>query len=195
MGLHHRRESPRPVSRHPGRAAHYVEEKKRFDYQCLVNDRSQRLCQFYRLRDFEMGARGIYTNTRGRGQVEEYPGQLRRPGLCCHETNRLRRQQTGIDHRCFCLPCFRLSRRDYRQGVELFELGVASKMNPWSLAAICGIDVWYPALLLEIPSLARRMFENVKTDIHRLTDQESHLIVKFVSSSSISVSMRFFSTV
>jgi len=52
-------------------------------------------------------------------------------------------------------------------------------MNTWSLAAICGIDVWYPGLLLEIPSLARRMFENVKTDIHRLTDQESHLIVKF----------------
>src|SRR5262250_3749934 len=52
-------------------------------------------------------------------------------------------------------------------------------MNTWSLAAICGIDVWYPALLLEIPSLARRVFENVKTDIHRLTDQESHLIVKF----------------
>ncbi|HWX77244.1 MAG TPA: hypothetical protein VNY32_07200 [Candidatus Acidoferrales bacterium] len=39
--------------------------------------------------------------------------------------------------------------------------------------------MWHPALLLGIPSIARRMFENVRADIHRLTDQESRLVVKF----------------
>jgi serine O-acetyltransferase len=39
--------------------------------------------------------------------------------------------------------------------------------------------MWYPALLVGIPSIARRMFENVRVDIHRLTDQESRLVVKF----------------
>ena len=39
--------------------------------------------------------------------------------------------------------------------------------------------MWHPAVLVGIPSIARRMFENVRADIHRLTDQESRLVVKF----------------
>jgi len=39
--------------------------------------------------------------------------------------------------------------------------------------------MWHPALLVGIPSIARHMFENVRADIHRLTDQESSLVVKF----------------
>jgi serine O-acetyltransferase len=39
--------------------------------------------------------------------------------------------------------------------------------------------MWHSALLVGIPSIARRMFEKVRADIHRLTDQESSLVVKF----------------